>query len=274
MSWLDPFILFFKNGVQLPPRRRVALGEHLTATDDPANDQLLIDAAVGGSGAPVVVTASGADHTFNGDGSGGAIRIYANTILFTHVDSTTATFDFDTTAVTAGFTVFFYLEGTNGHVVVRDLGAETPTPIMLLHTQEDRQLVGIFFDGEDWAPLETGSHDDALYMRGVVTTTPGSAYAVDSANSPFKDRVILLNTTAPGTGPITLPPHSKYRVLYFKDVAGHAGATNVMFLRNGGTGKINGVAADAAWIFGNFQAIVMMSNGVDDWYFMADSGYT
>lgn len=162
MSWLDPIILWFKNGLQLPVHRRVALGAHLTMVEDAANDQLILDGLPPPEGsAPKVVTVSGADHTFNGDGSSGAVKIYPQTILFVHVDGTTATFDFDATAVAEGSTVFFSIEGTDGHVTVRNNAGEVPVPIMLLHTSQRPQMMGIYFDGDDWVTLNPGAGLDS-----------------------------------------------------------------------------------------------------------------
>jgi hypothetical protein len=59
MSWLDPFFLFFRNGAQLPARRRVAIGSGLSVVDDAANDQIVLDVASTDDGpAPVVAVTS------------------------------------------------------------------------------------------------------------------------------------------------------------------------------------------------------------------------
>lgn len=64
MSWLDPIMLWFKGGVQLPVHRRIALGDGLTMVEDLANDQLVLDTApVDDSGSIVTPTTAHFDLT-------------------------------------------------------------------------------------------------------------------------------------------------------------------------------------------------------------------
>lgn len=267
--WLDPFILLFKGGLQLPARRRVALGSGLTATDDPTNDQLLLSAPAqaGSLLPPRVVTVSGVDHTFNGDGSGGAVQVYPQTILFTHVDASVATFDFNVAGVEAGWTVFFSLEGVGGKVVVRNLGDELPIPIMVLRTDSSAGgMQGIYFDGQDWVALQAG-----LGARGAkylpARLIGAGTYTIDSGAT--EDFLFLVDFSA-GDITINLPPHSLGRLLVFK--ARTFGPLHTLTLvRNGGAGKVNYIAADCVL---NYTGDVawLCSDGIDNWCNLLHAG--
>lgn len=263
MSFLDPFILFFKNGSQLAARRRVAIGSGLTAVDDPTNDQLVLSAPAqaGSLLPPRVVTVSGADHTFNGTGAGGAVQLYPQTILFAHVDASVATFDFNVAGVEAGWTVFFSVEGVGGVVVVRNMGGEVPTPILVLNTNSTARMVGIYFDGDDWVPLQAGSGGTgAIALPGKIVTAP--SYTIDSGTT--KDSFIFLDWSANDIA-ITLPPHAAgvFRLLVFK-AAKYDPTHHLTILRNGGTGKINHIPADLT-IGYTRDFTWLCSNGTDDW---------
>lgn len=157
MSWLDPFILFFKDGAQQPARRRIALGEGLTIEDDPANDQLIIRAG-GGSDAPRVINAPGNSHAvFDGIGSEGVAQLAPMTIVFGHVNGTYH-YDFSPDGVAQGWLVFFDLEGSGGTIEIRnpdgllESGEPNWQTILTLSSESD-SVHGIYFDGDDWVPL-------------------------------------------------------------------------------------------------------------------------
>jgi len=269
MSWVDKKLnktAVMKDGAVLPIRPSLNfVGDAFTAADDPTHDRTNVTGVSGGGAR--VVNVSGTDHRFNGDASGGAIQIYPTTVLFAHVDGAVSTFDFDVQGVAAGWIVYFNIEGTGGAVIVRDLGEEVPTPIVAMSTEQGSSLLGIYFDGDDWVPLQTGKGgvDGALYWR--PTFVDATTYTVDSG--PTKDRVLLVDTSSHSTT-VNLPAHSAGRILVVKDWKGSASTHPITLHRFGGTGKYNSIPADPSLGIRNYA--FMISDGIDNWLDLTVAG--
>lgn len=257
MSWLDPYFLLFKNGVQLPARRRLSIASGFDVVDDPANDQLIL--TVPPSGGNHLVDVSADDHTFNGDGSGGAAQIYSQSIVSVFVNSDSLNFDFDGTAVEEGWTVWFDVRGEDGSVVVRDLTDESAVRLSL-DTNGPSQVRGIYFDGDNWIPLAVGKGGDGAMYLPTHIVTGVSSYTVDSRKT--KDVLILVDTSSVAVT-INLPDHDEGRLLFIKNWKATGGVHGITVHRFGGTGRINTVPGDLA--LGIRDYTVLCSDGIDNW---------
>lgn len=258
MSWLDPFFLFFKNGVQLPARRRLNLGPGLTIVDDPANDRLNFDA----SSTPVllpprVVVADDDDLDFAGTPGFADVDIFAQTIVVAEITDT-VTWDFFSDGVAEGWVVWFNITGTNGIVKIRDGG---DTVILVMSTEEMAQVRGIYFDGAHWLPLLAGAGTSGEFILPTYIVTGGiTNYTLDSRN--VKDVVVLVDTSAAAVT-VNLPVHRLGRTFFIKNWKATGGTHGITVHRNGGTGRINTVPADLG--LGIRDYTVLCSDGIDNW---------
>lgn len=189
MSWLDPFILFFKDGVQLAARRRIALGDGLTVEDDPANDQLILRAPGGGSGG-------------GGEGSAGG---ETTTIHFT--DDRPLTFLTFDGGNYSGPEIALPTDATTAYVMVH-YGAEVWTTDATLHLFD--VVLAMDIDGTGtWATAETldghggfgvASIDGFLLGHGGGGIWPASASTtcvlrrMPAGGYPAKIRVMVATT--------------------------------------------------------------------------------
>lgn len=123
MSWLDPIILWFKDGVQLPVHRRIALGANLIGTDEPAYDRIRIDAVpratyqsivaadIGDSGPPDLTAGYGSD--------AGIVLVGPRNLV--RVRNTSSAHGFQISLVDAGGTagdeVEFKIDGNSVHAI-------------------------------------------------------------------------------------------------------------------------------------------------------------
>ena len=71
-GWLDPFwVPIEKEGVVLAERRKIVLGDGITATDDPTNEALILDIAPGSAGADGATWRDGSGAPSDGTGVDG-----------------------------------------------------------------------------------------------------------------------------------------------------------------------------------------------------------
>lgn len=102
------------------------------------------------------------------------------------------------------------------------------------------------------------------------TVTLASALVIKTTNvttSPYSittDHVLFVNTST-STKIINLPAHINGRQIKIKDISGNASVNNITLVRAGGTGTIEGVAADKV-IATNWASITLVSDGVSAWY--------
>jgi len=108
-----------------------------------------------------------------------------------------------------------------------------------------------------------GFYGAVRYNPLTITTTP---YTVDSDIYP--DVLLFVDTSSAKT--INLPAHSSAtagRKIIIKDIYGLASTNNITLSRNGGTGNIEGLAANYI-LNTDYGSWTIVSNGVDSWWFI------
>jgi hypothetical protein len=140
------------DGDHAPVELRLGSTLSATKTTNGSLTRVTIDVVGGGGGgAPQVVNIfTEGDKTFNGDGSDEAVQIYPITILYTGQDGD-ATYNFDATGVEEGWMVLFDIEGTDATLMIQNQGDDL---VELDMSKNSTQVTGIYFDGDDWRPLQ------------------------------------------------------------------------------------------------------------------------
>jgi len=120
---------------------------------------------VPGTGSPgfIDIEVSDANHTFNGDGSAGAIQIFPLTIIRLLAAESAVAWQFNTPAVTSCFVVAFNVEGELGVVTIND---QDGNPLLVIDTTnfgappETNLVAAIYFDtlSGAWALLRNDIH--------------------------------------------------------------------------------------------------------------------
>lgn len=197
MSFLDPYFLFFKNGVQLAARRRLSIAAGLDVADDPANDQLILTAsATSIAQPPSVVTVTNANQTFDGVGAGGRIKVFGQTIVNVTLTGTQLVWDFKPDGVALGAVVWFNAKGSSGLVLVRDAAGVV---LFALNASGRTVVRGIYFDGSNWNALTTGVAPDfdPVSLGGWLFYARASNGAVDLSGN---NDVLTATPTPPTIG--------------------------------------------------------------------------
>lgn len=186
MSFLDPWILWFKDGAQLPPRRRIAVDDGITVVDDPQNDMLRLNMTPPASPVAVpLVQVDYANHTF--DGAGTDVLLSEQTIVSCVATGSPASvnFDFGSINVADGWVVWFRVAGTSGKIVVRADGVT----LFTIDMAASARTLGIYYSAlNGWRPLRVGENESAIQAAGVVQTPRetlnfiGLTVADDAAN--------------------------------------------------------------------------------------------
>jgi hypothetical protein len=134
---------------------------------------------------------------------------------------------------------------------------------MLVYTVATLQtwVLGPGITNGDWSLYTPGTGGGGGDVITRVTVTGPTTYAVLTT-----DHVIYVNTSG-GAVTLTMPVHGTTNRIYeIKDIAGTFPTNNCTLARNGGTGTIEGLAANYVMVAA-YQALRIASNTSNAWHF-------